>query len=123
MALTLFFSAPLVGVASAAVGDIDASLTGYVTRMVLALVILCACGYLAVRYMPGRFKAGWGGRLKLIGTLNLGRDIVYVIQVGPDVIAVLSGKNGAIVIGRWSGEEWDDDGKDDCGGQKDRSDR
>jgi hypothetical protein len=116
MALTLFFSTPIAGVAFASVEDVDVSLAGYVTRMVLALALLCACGYLAVRYVPGRFKANSGGRLKLIGALNLGRDMVYIIRAGPDVIAVLSCKNGVMVIGRWSGEEWEDDGKDDCGG-------
>jgi hypothetical protein len=116
MALTPFFFAPFAGAAYAAVEDVDASLAGYVARMVLALAILCVAGYLAVRFAPGRFRTRSAGRLKLIGALNVGRDMVYVIQAGPDVIAVLSGKNGATVLGRWSGEEWDDDGKDERGG-------
>ena len=122
-ALTLFFSTLPASAAYAAVEDVDASLGGYVVRMVIALAVLCAAGYLAVRFLPGRLRPRSAGRLKLIGALNLGRDMVYVIQAGPDVIAVLTGRNGTAVLGRWSAEEWEDDGKDDCGGPKDRSGR
>ncbi len=88
--------------------DFDVSLAGYVTRMFLALALLGAAGYAAVKYLPGKFRVGAQGRLKLLGVLNLGRDVVYLLQIGPDVIALFTGKNGSTVLGRWSAEEWDD---------------
>ena len=88
--------------------DFDTTLTGYITRMFLALFILGAVGYAAIKFLPGKFRVGAQGRLKLVGALNLGRDVVYLVRVGPDVIALFAGKTGSTVLGRWSAEEWDD---------------
>lgn len=88
--------------------NFDATLTGYITRMFLALFILGAAGYAAVKFLPGKFRVAAQGRLKLMGALNLGRDVVYLVRVGPDVIALFAGKTGSTVLGRWSAEEWDD---------------
>lgn len=84
------------------------TLSGYVTRMVLSLVILGGVGYAAARLLPGRFRMGAQGALKLKGALNLGRDVVYLVQIGPDVVAICAGKTGVTVLGRWSAMEWDD---------------
>jgi len=86
----------------------DEALTGYVTRMILALLILGAAGYAAVKYLPGRFSASGKGHLKVMGSLPLGRDMVYIVKTGPHVVAFFSGKTGQSVLGRWSLEEWDD---------------
>ncbi|MDR1885542.1 MAG: hypothetical protein LBQ56_04650 [Synergistaceae bacterium] len=112
IALTLFFYSMRPTSAMAAVEELDASMSGYAARMAIALVILGIAGYLAAKWAPGRFRASAGGKLKLLGTLNLGRDMVYIIRTGPDVVAILAGRTGGTVIGRWSGEEWDECGDD-----------
>ena len=106
LALVLCMLAP--SLLWAATRDFDVSLTAYIVKMFLSLALLGAAGYAAVKFLPGKFRVGAQGRLKLMGALNLGRDVVYLLQVGPDVIALLTGKTGSIVLGRWSAEEWDD---------------
>lgn len=106
LALVLCVSAPSLSWAGAS--DFDATLSGYATRMFLALFFLGAAGYAAVKFLPGKFRAGAQGRLKLIGAISLGRDVVYLVRIGPDVVALYAGKTGATVLGRWSAEEWDD---------------
>jgi hypothetical protein len=105
-ALTLFF---LVAerVALAASPEFDEVFSGYVTRIVLALAILGLLGYAAVKFLPGRFGSPSRVHLKLIGTLNLGRETIYIVRTGPDVVAFLSCRGGATVLGRWGAEEWD----------------
>jgi hypothetical protein len=123
IALTLFFCSLLPREALSATEEFDATLSGYILRMVIALVILAVAGYLAVRFIPGRLGASSKGRLKLLGALNLGRDMVYIIQTGPDVVAVFAGRSGAAVIGRWSQDEWEDCGKGDFGDVSPRDNR
>ena len=106
--LTLSFCLMSVRVCSADTGGSSVDLAGYMTRMVLALLFLAGAGYAAVKYLPGRFKFGSQGKLRMIGALPLGRDVVYLIQTGPDVVALFVGKSGSTVIGRWSSDEWDD---------------
>lgn len=107
MALTLFFCVLQSSRAMSAQEEMDATMSGYITRMALALAILALAGYLAVKFVPGRFRQGGHGKARLITALNLGRDMVYIIQVGPDVIAIFSGKSGVVLMGRWSLNEWD----------------
>jgi membrane protein implicated in regulation of membrane protease activity len=106
-ALALFFLV-CPGAALAASGELDAMLSGYVVRMILALIILGLLGYAAARFLPGRFSPSSRGHLKILGAVSLGRDMLYVVRTGPDVVAFFSGRGGAEVLGRWSAEEWDD---------------
>ena len=104
VALTLFFlSSP-----AAAAQEFDAAFSGYVTRMVLALALLALLGYAAVKFLPGRLSAGARGHIKVLGMLTVGREAVYVVKTGPEVVAFVSGRAGVTVLGRWSLEEWDD---------------
>lgn len=107
--LTLFFyivsSAPLL----AADESFDTSISSYVAKMALSILLLMLLGFLAVRFLPGRIKGGAQGRLKLLGALSLGRDAVYLVQVGPDVVAMLVSRTGPLVLGRWSLDEWAED--------------
>jgi hypothetical protein len=105
-ALTLFFLIFTVS-AGAAEGGFDDVFYGYVTRMLLALLIMGVLGYLAVKYLPARFASVSRGHLRVISALSLGRDMVYVVKTGPDVVALLAGRNGSVVLGRWSLEEWE----------------
>ena len=85
----------------------EISLAGYFLRMVIALLILAGLGYLAVKYVPGRFKMSAQKHLRVVGYVNLGKDAVYILSIGPDVVAVFSGRSGGCVIGKWSKEDWD----------------
>ncbi|MDR1137457.1 MAG: hypothetical protein LBK91_03955 [Synergistaceae bacterium] len=85
----------------------DDAFSGYVTRMVLALCIMGALGYFAVKYLPGRLGSAARGHMRVISALSLGRDMMYIVKTGPEVVAFLSGRNGAVVLGRWSLEEWE----------------
>jgi hypothetical protein len=106
-ALTLFFLT-FARVAGAAESGFDDAFAGYVTRMLLALLLMGGVGYLAVKYLPGRLGSAARGHIRVISALNLGRDMMYIVKAGPDVVAFLAGRNGYAVLGRWSLEEWED---------------
>jgi len=103
-ALTLFFLA----VPASAASEFDAAFSGYVTRMILAVAILGLLGYAAVRFLPGRWGAGTRGHIKVLGMLSIGRDVIYIVRTGPEVVSFVSGRTGSTILGRWSLEEWDD---------------
>lgn len=105
-ALTLFFLT--VADPAIAAGEFDAAFSGYIARMILALAILGALGYVAVKFLPGYFAAGSRGHIKILGAASLGRDVIYITKTGPEVVAFISGRAGATVLGRWSLEEWGD---------------
>ncbi|MDR1514105.1 MAG: flagellar biosynthetic protein FliO [Synergistaceae bacterium] len=88
--------------------SLDSSLTGYIGRMLLALALFGAVGYGAAKFLPRFFKSGGAGRMRVIGALSLGRDAVYILQVGPDVVALFVGKGGSVLLGKWSLDEWED---------------
>jgi hypothetical protein len=103
----LFF---LEGTAGAAetYGNFDAEFSGYVARIVLALLLLGVLAYFALKFLPGRLGQTSRGHIKIIGAVNLGRDMLYISRLGPEVVAFLNGRAGSVVLGRWSAEEWDD---------------
>ena len=103
-ALTLFF----LVLPAAAASEVDAMLSEVVTKMLLALAVLGLLGYAAVKYLPGRWSARSRGHIKVVGMLNVGRDMIYIIKTGPEVVAFISGRAGTTVLGRWSLEDWDD---------------
>jgi hypothetical protein len=120
-AAALFFCALSAGTLWADSADIDPggvsyddTLSGYLTRIIIAFALLGGVGYAAAKFLPKRFGWKGGGKLRIMGAVSLGRDMIYVVKVGPDVVAVLSGKSGATVIGQWSLDEWDslDEGRD-----------
>ena len=47
------------------------------------------------------------GRLRLVEAISLGRDAIYVVQVGPEIVALFVGRAGANVLGRWRRDEWE----------------
>ncbi|GHV28865.1 hypothetical protein FACS1894167_06990 [Synergistales bacterium] len=113
-AAALFFCVLSVGTVWADSADIYPSgidygntLSGYLMRILIAFALLGGAGYAAAKFLPKRFGWKGGGKLRVIGALSLGRDMVYVIRVGPEVIAVFSGKSSTEVIGQWSFDEWD----------------
>jgi hypothetical protein len=94
--------------AADAVEDFDAAFSGYVARVVIALLLLGVLAYFALKFLPGRFGAMSRGHIKIICAANLGRDMMYIARLGPEVVAFLCGRFGSVVLGRWSAEEWDD---------------
>lgn len=100
----LFFLAE----AAEAAEDFDAAFSGYVARVVIALLLLGVLAYFALKFLPGRFGAMSRGHIKIICAANLGRDMMYIARLGPEVVAFLCGRFGSVVLGRWSAEEWDD---------------
>ena len=104
-ALTLFF---LASSSEAATPEFDAAFSGYVTRMLLALALLGLVAYAAVKFIPSRFAAGARGHIKILGMLNVGREVIFIVRTGPEVVAFVSGRAGVTVLGRWSLEDWDD---------------
>ena len=92
------------GVAQAA----EPSFGGYLSRMALALLLLAAAGWAAVRYLPGRMGAlrSRSGGVRVLSFQALGRDALYVLRLGPEVVVVLAGRNGSTVLGRWTWEDW-----------------
>jgi len=113
MFLTLFFLCPIccfppASWAAEPTAAFEASLAEYAAKMLLALVLLAAAGWAMVKYLPGRFRIGMQGKLRLLGALSLGRDVFYLVRVGPDVVALVTGRAGTTVVGRWSAEDWDD---------------
>lgn len=107
-ALALFFCASFTDVLYAGTEGLDASIAGYVTKMILALLLLGGAGYALVRYLPGRFRISQRGRLYLIEAISLGRDAVYVVRIGPEVVALFVGRTGTNILGRWRLEEWEE---------------
>ncbi|MDR1472285.1 MAG: hypothetical protein LBS75_07155 [Synergistaceae bacterium] len=107
--MTLFFlssSAEIVLAASDI--DRDISLGSYVTKMIIALLVFSAAGYALARYLPGGIGRGAVGKLRLVAALSLGRDMLYIVRTGPQVVALFVGRSSSTVVGRWSAEEWDD---------------
>ena len=103
-ALALFF----LTLPAAAASDFNVAFSGYITRMLLALAILGLVGYGLAKFLPGRFAAGARGHIKLLGMLNVGRDTIFLVKTGPEVVAFVSGRTGVTPLGRWSLEDWDD---------------
>ncbi len=84
---------------------------GYLVRLLLGAVLL---GGLLLS-LSRISRAAWfrrrfpiSGRCRLLGTLPLGRDCLYVILCGPEVIAVVSGRGGIVVVGRWERSRWEE---------------
>lgn len=104
--MTLFFYI-FVGKASAGELDIDTTISGYVAKMAISLVVLVLFGLLALKILPGKLRMGAQGRMKTMGVLPLGRDVLYLVQVGPDVVSIFVTRAGrSEVVGKWSGDEW-----------------
>ncbi len=82
------------------------SLTSYLVKVGLSIALLALAGYSMVFFSGRRASFRPKGTLGLLASLSLGRDVLFIVRCGPDVLALLSGKNGARVIGRWRYEEW-----------------
>jgi len=83
------------------------SISTYLSKVVLALVLLAISGWL-ILYISKR--RGWiqkgSDKLYIISSLSLGREIFFVIRCGPEIIAIVTGSSGSRLMGRWSAEEW-----------------
>ncbi|NLB82880.1 MAG: hypothetical protein GX791_01410 [Synergistaceae bacterium] len=75
-------------------------------RIGLSLTLLALTGYGVVLYTRRRTPGRTSGNLKILASLPLGRDVLFLVRCGPDVLAITTGSAGARVIGRWRYEEW-----------------
>jgi hypothetical protein len=81
-------------------------LTTYFIRVMLALCLLVGISYILIRYIRPSIAVRESHNVKVIAALRLGREMLYIIQCGPDVIALLSGGNNSKVVGKWRKEDW-----------------
>jgi hypothetical protein len=75
-------------------------------RIGLSLALLALAGYGAVFYTRRRMPGRISGNLKILASLPLGRDVLFLVRCGPVVLAIATGSAGSRVIGRWKYEEW-----------------
>lgn len=108
LSLTLFFYMLCTDALQAAESAMDTTISNYVAKMALSLLVLLLLGFLAIRFLPGKLRSSAQGKMKLLGAISLGRDALYAVQIGPDVIALLVSRSGSTVVGKWSSDEWDD---------------
>ena len=102
----LFF---LEGMAEASdATDFNAAFSGFAARIIVAFLLLGVLAYFVLKFLPGRLGVMARGHIKIIGAVNLGRDMMYIARLGPEVVAFLCGRAGSVILGRWSAEEWDD---------------
>lgn len=108
--LLVFHPLPALASASSDMGS-------YGLRLTLGALLLCALFFGLSRLSRApwfRRRFPLSGRCRLLGTLPLGRDALYIVRCGPEVIAVVSGRGGATVIGRWDRALWEKDDGDEA---------
>jgi hypothetical protein len=105
---TLFFLVGAAHSAAAETMDFNAAFSGFAKKIIAALLLFGALAYFAFKFLPGRLGSMSRGHIKIIGAVNLGRDMMYIARLGPEVVAFLCGRTGSVILGRWSAEEWDD---------------
>lgn len=82
------------------------SLVGYMIRIGLSLAILALAGYGMVLYSRRTAPLKAKGAANIMASLPLGKDVLFIVRLGPDVVALASGGAGTRVIGRWRYEDW-----------------
>ena len=89
------------------------SLTGYMVRIGLSLAILALAGYGMILYSRRTAPLKAKGAVSVLASLPLGKDVLFIVRLGPDVVALASGGAGTRVIGRWRYEDWKQYGDED----------
>lgn len=101
----------LCGSACADAGvTVEPSLGEYMLRVGVALVVFALVAYLVVRFSGRNGRAFPGKQLALIERLPLGRETVYAVRCGPDIVVFVSGAGGARLLGKWPEERWNGEG-------------
>ncbi len=83
-------------------------------RVGVALFLFAAAGFVIVRFSGRRKTAVSARQLTLLGRLPLGRETVYAVRCGPDVVVFVSGPAGMRVLGRWPEDRWNGEGIDEA---------
>ena len=79
-------------------------------RVGVALVVFALVAYLVVRFSGRNGRAFPGKQLALIERLSLGRETVYAVRCGPDIVVFVSGAGGTRLLGKWPEERWNGEG-------------
>jgi hypothetical protein len=85
---------------------INPSLTGYMLRVGLGLALLALAGGGIVFFHRRRAPRSVKGAVGVLASLPLGRDVLFIVRLGPEVFALTTGNSGTRVISRWPYEEW-----------------
>ena len=83
------------------------SIWNYLLKVALGLSVIGLMAFGALRLSP-RFRGiGGGGVVSVLSVTPVGRDLLYVLRVGPSVMAVISCPKGEFaVLDRWDWESW-----------------
>lgn len=92
-------------VAATASGEAP-SLTAYMIKIGLSVALFAIAGYGVVLWSRRTAPLMAKGTVKVLTSLPLGKDVLFVVRCGPDVIVLTSGGTGTRVIGRWRYEDW-----------------
>ena len=84
------------------------SLAAYVLRAAAALIVMCVCAVVLVKYYRKHNINLNGSRdVEVLSSLRLtARDIFFVVRCGPEVIAFTVSPSGTSLMGRWNYHEW-----------------
>ncbi|MCX7828445.1 MAG: hypothetical protein N2315_04455 [Thermanaerothrix sp.] len=86
----------------------EVSLWSYLIKVLGGLLVLGAAGALLVRALPRLWRLNPSGGVAVLSVTPVGRDLVYVLKMGPTVVAVISSpKGGFEVLHRWEAEEFE----------------
>ena len=80
----------------------------YLLKVFVTLVIFCVGAAIFVRYMKKKGHINNSDSVRILASLRLSsRDVFFVLKCGGYVLAiVISGNNGAHLMGRWTYDEW-----------------
>lgn len=85
----------------------NVGLVSYLVRVLLALVVM---GLAALFFVRTARSKGWakqnGAPVQIMASLPLGKDVFFVLRCGPDVVALVTGRSGISIVGRWRYNEW-----------------
>ena len=69
---------------------------------------MSGCALILVKYLRKNSPNSKGSHnVEIITSLRLtGRDMFFVVHCGPEVLAFTIGQNGAVLMGKWSYDDW-----------------
>lgn len=77
----------------------------YLVKVSLAILFLGVSAFFFLRWSPlkNRVLRHDGS---IITSLPVGRDVIYIVRCGPEVLVLLNGRSGSSLLRSYSLEEW-----------------